>query len=159
MPPRTPSPGRWAVTDIDLSVKVSRDALGLAALELTQAPYYVAATPFLGTAITWDRQTVNSRWVDSDYTTSRRRGTIQEQMAVEVQCDTMFDLQNAMQTLVDAFTQDNYTLTVTVDGQIWAYDCEAADYTNLMWTAPRLSACQGQMLLAVPRRPVAVSGF
>lgn len=147
------------MTDIALSVKVNRDKLGLIPLELNAPPYYLASAPFLGTQVTWDRQVASSRWVDGDVTTSRRRGQVQEQMAVEVQCASMFDLRNAMDEVIDAFLQDFYTLTVNVDGSIWVYDCEAADYTNLMWTTPRLVAHQGQVLFAIPRRPVAAVGF
>jgi hypothetical protein len=147
------------VTDVDLSVKVSRDALGLLPLELADDPYYLASTPFLGSQVTWDRQQVSSRFVEGDYTTSRRRGNVVEQLAVEVKTSSTFDLSNAMEVLIDAFAQDNYTLTVTIDGQIWAYACESADYQNAMWTTPRLAAHQGQAVFSVPRKPLAVSGF
>ena len=147
------------MTDVDLSVEINRDALALLPLEIADGnPYYVA-TQFLGTGISWDRQTVSSRWVDGDYTVSRRRGNVTEQVAVEVACASTAALLLATETLIAAFTQDSYTMTVTIDGQIWAYACEAADYQSLQWTTPRLSAHQGQVLFGVPRRPLALAGF
>lgn len=146
------------MTDVDLSVEINRDALALDPLILGDGnPYYIA-TQFLGAGVTWDRQQVSSRWVDGDFTTSRRRANVTEQIAVEVVCPDMFTLQNAVETLIDAFVQDFYLMTTTVDGQLWTYQCEAADYQNAMWNTPRLAACQGQIIFSVPRRPVAVSG-
>jgi hypothetical protein len=147
------------VTDVDLSVEVNRDALALLPLEIADGNPYFVSTQFLGTGISWDRQTVSSRWVDGDYTVSRRRGNVVEQVAVEVRCASTLALRLATEVLIAAFTQDNYTMTVTVDGQVWAYQCEAADYQALQWSTPRLAAHQGQMLFGVPRRPIALAGF
>lgn len=147
------------VTDVDLSVEINRDALALLPLEIADGhPYYVA-TQFLGSGVAWDRQTVASRWVDGDFTTSRRRGNVTEQVAVEVACASTAALLLATEVLIAAFTQDAFTMTVTIDGRIWAYQCEAADYQSLQWSTPRLSAHQGQVLFGVPRRPVALAGF
>ena len=147
------------MTDVNISCKVNRDALALLPLEIADGNPYYLATQFMGAAVSWDRQTVSSRWVEGDYTTSRRRGNVTEQVAVEIRCVSTLALQLAMDALIDAFTQDNYTMTITIDGRIWAYQCEAADYTNMMWTTPRLAAHQGQVVFGVPRRPVALAGF
>jgi hypothetical protein len=146
------------MADIDLSVVINRDALALQPLDIAVSPYYLAATPFLGASVSWDRQTVSSRWVDGDTTTSRRRGTVMEPLAVEIMAPDMATLKDYVQTLIEAFCQDAYTMTIRVDGELWIYNCEAADYTNLMWTTPRLVAAQGQVQLTVPRRPVAAVG-
>ena len=146
------------MADLDLSVEVNRDLLALDPLDIAAPPYYLASTPFLGASVAWDRQTVSSRWVDGDVVTSRRRGTVMEQIAVEVVAEDMATLKAYVQTVIAAFVQDAYTMTITIDGQLWVYNCEAADYTNLMWTTPRLVAAQGQIQFSVPRRPVAAVG-
>lgn len=147
------------MTDIDISCLVSRDSLGLDPLEIADGNPYYLATQFLGAGVSWDRQQVSSRWVDGDITTSRRRGNVSEQVGVEILAGDMLTLKIYMQALVDAFIQDAYTMTVTLDGQIFGYTCEAADYQNAMWNTPRLAACQGQIMFGVPRRPVALAGF
>jgi hypothetical protein len=146
------------MADLDLSVEVNRDALALTPLDIAQPPYYLAASPFLSSQVSWDRQTVSSRWIDGEVTTSRKRGMVMETIAVEVVATDMATLQDYMQTLIEALCQDTYTMTITVDGTLWVYNCEAADYTNLMWTTPRLVAAQGQAQFTVPRRPVAAVG-
>jgi hypothetical protein len=146
------------MADIVLSALVSRDALGLLPLEIADGNPYYLATQFMGAAVAWDRQSVTSRWVDGDYTVSRRRANVIEQVGVETLADTMLQLRARLTTLIEAFTQDHFVFTITVDGAIFAYDCEAADYTNSMWTTPRLASCQGQVLFSVPRRPIAVAG-
>lgn len=147
------------MTDVNISCLISRDALGLDPLEIADGHPYYLSTQFLGAGVSWDRQTASSRWVDGDTTTSRRRGNVTEQVAVEIMAGGAFDLQNFMQALIDAFVQDTFTMTVTLDGQIWGYTCEAADYQNAMWNTPRLAAYQGQIVFNVPRRPVALAGF
>jgi hypothetical protein len=144
--------------DVNISAVVNRDMLGLLPLELADGSPYLLATQFLGAGVTWDRQTVASRWVDGDYTVSRRRGNVSEQIAIEIVAADMLSLRSAMTTLIEAFTQDHFTLTVTVEGVVFAYDCEAGDYTNAMWNTPRLAASRGQVVFTVPRRPIAAAG-
>jgi hypothetical protein len=146
------------MADVNISAVINRDLLGLLPLELADGNPYLLSSQFLGAAVTWDRQTVGSRWVDGDYTVSRRRANVSEQIAIEVVADNMLDLRTAMMTLINAFTQDHFTLTVTVDGVVFAYDCEAGDYTNAMWNTPRLAASRGQVVFTVPRRPIAAAG-
>lgn len=146
------------MTDVDLSVLINRDLLGLGELEIASDPVYYLAPTFLGGNVQWDRQSASSRWVDGDYTTSRRRGTVMEAVQVEIKCATLVEVQAAMQVLIDAFTQDHYTMTITAGSALYVYDCESADYQNAMWTTPRLASPQGQIVFNVPRRPVASVG-
>jgi hypothetical protein len=146
------------MADVNISAVINRDLLGLLPLELADGHPYLLATQFLGAAVTWDRQSVSSRWVDGDYTVSRRRANVSEQIGIEIATATMLELRTAMATLIDAFTQDHFTLTVTVEGVVFAYDCEAGDYTNAMWNTPRLAASRGQVVFTVPRRPIAAAG-
>lgn len=146
------------MSDIDISVTVSRDALGLPPLEIASAIDYYCTPQFLGAAVQWDRQQVSSRWLDGDVTTARRRKSVTEQIGVEVRGPNLKAVQTSINTLIDAFCQDSFTLTVTADGAVRAYACEAADYQDLSWTTPRLAGAAGQVLLQVPRQPVALKG-
>lgn len=144
--------------DVELSVTVSRDALGLPPLEIASSPDYYLSTQFMGSAVQWDRQQVSSQWLDGAVTTSRHRQMITEQIAVEVTGADLPGVQEKLAVLIEAFIQASYVLTIIAGGATRSYRCEAADYQDLSWTTPRLSAAQGQVLLQVPRQPVALSG-
>jgi hypothetical protein len=146
------------MNDVELSVTVSREALGLPPLEIASSPDYYIGTQFLGVAVAWDRQQVNSRWLDGAVTTSRHRQTVMDQIGVEVKGPNLGTVHRLIDELVEAFIQDTFVLTVTADGATRSYQCEAADYQDASWTTPRMAAAQGQILLTVPRQPVARSG-
>lgn len=144
--------------DVVLSVKISRTLLGLASLEIASGSNYYIGTQFLGAAVPWERQQVSSQWLDGAVTTSRHRQMVTEQIAVEVVATTLPLVQAAIKTLIEAFQQNSFTMTVVAGGATRVYQCEAADYQDLSWTTPRLAGAQGQVLLQVPRQPVALSG-
>jgi hypothetical protein len=146
------------MADVDLSVTISRTALGLSPLEIASGDDYYIGTQFLGAAVQWERQQTTSQWLDGAVTTSRHRSAVTEQIAVEVTADTLVAVQAAINTLIQAFVQNSFTMTVVAGGATRVYRCEAADYQDLSWTTPRLSGAQGQVLLQVPRQPVALSG-
>jgi hypothetical protein len=146
------------MSDVELSVTVTRAALGLGPLEIATSREYYLSTQFLGAGVQWDRQQVSSIWLDGAVTTSRHRQMVTEQLAVEVVGDDLPAVQDRINELVAAFIQDSYVMTVKAGGTTRSYRCEAADYQDLSWTTPRLAAAQGQVLLSVPRQPVALTG-
>lgn len=145
-------------SDLQLSVTVTRDALGLQPLEVANSEDYYCSPQFLGAAVQWNRQQVQSQWLDGAVTTSRRRNMVTEQIGIEVVGDTLDGLQAKMNTLISAFIQDSYQLAVATPGTLRIYQCEAADYQDASWTTPRQVACQGQIVFSVPRQPVALAG-
>jgi hypothetical protein len=144
--------------DVALTVTISRAALGLPPLEIATSPDYYIGTQFLGAAVQWERQQVGSVFLDGMVTTNRHRQMVTEQIAVEITCDNLGQVQAKIIELIQAFIQDSFTMTVHADNSTRVYNCEAADYQDMSWTTPRLSGAQGQVLLSVPRQPVAVSG-
>jgi hypothetical protein len=146
------------MSDVDLSVTISRTALGLGPLEIATSREYYLGTQFLGAAVQWDRQQVTSQWLDGAVTTSRHRQMVTEQLAVEVVGGDLREVQDRINELVRAFLQDSYVMTVKAGGSTRSYRCETADYQDLSWTTPRLAGAQGQVVLSVPRQPVALSG-
>lgn len=144
--------------DVALSVKISRTALGLAPLEIASGADYYIGTQFLGAAVQWDRQQTSSIWLDGAVTTSRHRQMVTEQIAVEITAASLVAVQTLIQTLIQAFLQNTFVMTVIAAGATRSYRCETADYQDMSWTTPRLAGAQGQVLLQVPRQPVALSG-
>jgi hypothetical protein len=144
--------------DVELSVTVSRDLLGLPPLEIATSPDYYLGSQFLGAAVQWDRQQVTSRWMDGSTTVSRHRQMVTEPIAVEITGPDLLEVQRLTNQLIAAFLQNSFVLTVVAAGSTRRYQCEAADYQNLGWTTPRLAAAQSQVLLQVPRQPVPLVG-
>lgn len=143
--------------DIALSVQLSRDALGLAPLEIADRNPYYLSPQFLGAQVTWNRQKASSPFVDGEVTTQRSRQNVTENIGVEIVASSMLELQAYTEELIEAFLQSRYTMTVITDGATFGYRCETADY-QVLWTTSRLVAKQGQVVFAVPRQPVALVG-
>lgn len=142
------------MSDLALSVLVSRSALGLSDLDINDHIDYIVAGPeFLGGQQSWDRTQVSSPFADGEVTTMRRRQNVQENIVLEVLGDTTSEVHSNAQTVIDAFSQDAFTITVSINGASTAYHCEASDY-KLITSGPRYSAQQIQVLFVVPRKPI-----
>jgi len=159
------------LTDLDLSVTVSRHNLGLDLLQINdQVVYRCAATPFLGESMSWTRNQLTSAYIDGAVTVNRARQMVNEQVAVEVsgrnaampkRAPTQLQAQLNMAVLIEAFTQDSFVLELLLgDGTgaaRYSYQCEAAD-VQVAWASPRAIAMQNQVVFTVPRQPVPISG-
>ena len=140
------------MTDLPMSVLISRTLLGLADLEINDFVNYYVAPQFLGAINEWDRVQATSAYVDGAATVQRKLQMVQEQVVVEVMGGDSAELQDNCVAITEAFTQDNFTMTVTIDGIVKVYACEAAGY-QLAWTGPRLIEHQGQLTFTMPRQP------
>lgn len=145
---------RPVTVDVSLFVTVTRDLLGLSPLEIASSPDYYIGTQFLGAQVQWERQQVSSNWLDGAVTVSRHRGAVTEQIAVEILGGSLNSVRIKMITLINAFVQDNFRMTVVAGDSTRIYQCEAADYQDASWNTPRMSGAQGQILFSVPRQPL-----
>jgi hypothetical protein len=146
------------MTDLSVVAHVTRSQLGLANLAINDHTTYVIAGPaIMGGAISWDRKTVNAPWVDGDITVARRRQNVMEQLQVYVTGSDQGAMMTNLRTLRDAFTQDRYTLQITVGSAQNAWDCEAADYSVLYDTAHAYNR-YAVATFQIPRKPVPLVG-
>lgn len=143
--------------ELSMGVVLTRDLLGLGDLAINDHLNYYIGPQFLGSMVSWNRQQATSPFIDGAVTTYRTRSQVTEQVLVEVLGDSAAELHTNLAALVAAVCQDAYRLNVSVDGQSWAYACEAADY-QVAWAGPRLVARQVQVSLGIPRSPVPISG-
>lgn len=143
--------------DLTLSVLVSRTILGLSDLQINDHTNYFIAPGSFGGAVTWNRTQVQSPYIDGAVTVNRTRNMVNDAINVEVRGNDTAGVHTNLQALLNAFIQDNYTITVSVNGSSRQYACEAADY-HAEWTGPRWVANQIQVALTVPRFPVPISG-
>lgn len=145
------------MTDLSLTVLVTRGALGLGDLDINDHVNYYVTPTFLGGQVSWDRVEVTSPFIDGSVTVNRRRSKVQENIGIEVLGDSQADLATNLAALIAAFTQDGFALNIGVGAQAYQYACEAADY-QLTWSGPRSIARQALVAFTVPRQPNPIAG-
>lgn len=146
------------MADISISAVVSRDNLALSDLDINDKTNYVVAGPeVFGGNVTWDRKQVSSPVVDGEVTTYRRKMNVQDNLAVYVSADTQANLFTKIRTLIDAFTQDRYTLQFNIGGAVIQWDCESADYSVQIDNA-HMKAMYAKVTFMFIRKPNALSG-
>lgn len=139
--------------DLIMSVEVSRDSMGLDPLEINDHLDYAFASPELfGGQQAWERKQTNSPYVDGDFTVTRRRQNVTEDINIEVFGANNSEVTSNARKLINAFSQDSFTVTLCLNQVYSEYTCEAADY-KVIGTGPRWVAKQIQVVLSVPRKP------
>ena len=144
---------------LGMGVSVTRTQLGLPVLNINDHNAYYVADTFLGGQMAWNRNQVTSPYVDGSVTVNRTRSMVTEQIVVEVLGGpSQALLQANVATLIAAFSQDSYLLSITLpQATTYQYLCEAADY-QVSWTSPRFFAKQLQVTFSMPRQPIALVG-
>lgn len=111
-----------------LSCTISRALLGLPDLELNASPYRVVSLSPGGQD--WDRQVAKSPYLDGEVTTQRTRTSPEVELTERVTEATEAALMASYGVLVDAFNQDEFVFTLTIDGAVRSWYGEAADRRN-----------------------------
>lgn len=147
------------MTDLSISALVSRTQLSLANLDINDHVKYVLAGPlaFSG-AVQWNRTQVEAPWVDGQITTERHRVNTTESLGVYVAGTSMADLDANLGTLIEAFSQDRFTFQLVVGGANHAWDCEAADVSQVLYDTAHAVAKYVTVTFAVPRKPIPLAG-
>jgi hypothetical protein len=155
------------MASFDFQIFVSRAQLGLGDLNCNDGyNYRMSGGDLYQGQVTWERQTAKSPYVEGEFTTNRRRNNVQEVLTFDVYPGTSagisgmtaYALQANIQQIVQAFTQDSFTIETyaarsTTWEQDWIWNCEAADYSVKM-TNSRMVAQLGQVSFNVIRNPV-----
>ena len=142
------------------AASVTRPILGLANLNLNDHVNYYVSNSIFGGTVSWRRQTVQSPWIEGQFTVGAVRDQVEDKFVVEVlggTANTQTSLQTNLQTLVAAFSQSYFNLTVQLDSAYYTYACEASDYT-MDWTNTRWIAKQVQVSFNLRRSPVPING-
>jgi hypothetical protein len=145
------------MTDISVNAKVTRTDLGLGDLDINTSPYRIAGPQIMEGTTSWDRNQVNSPWTEGDITISRRRGNVTSQLTIYVSGTDTANMMANIRTLVDAFTQDRFTLQINMGTSVNQWDCESADYTVLMDTV-HVYNLYAQVSFSIQRKPVPLLG-
>lgn len=143
--------------DIALSVTVTRTELGLGDLEINDGTTYICTPKLDPGAVSYRREQVKSPFVDGTFTISRVKDQTEFQLVVDVLGSTHSAMQSAVGTLIDAMTQDEFTLKVVIDGATYSWTCEAGDYA-MGWSNAHFASTRTAVAFTLPRKPVPASG-
>lgn len=141
---------------LTVTATVTRGDLGLSDLNINDHNNYSIAPNTMGGATSWDRNQVSSPWVDGEITISRRRSNVMEPVLVNVYGVSQPDMLANLQTLVDAFCQNSFTMIIKLGSATYQYSCEAADY-SIEW-GYKMHSTQCMANFQVPRHPIPTSG-
>lgn len=146
------------MTDLNVIAKVTRAQLGLQDLYINDhSKYVIAGLDILSGTVSWQRQQVSAPWVDGDVTVARRRSSVMEPLTVYVAGTNQADLNTNIGTLLAAFTQDRYTLSIAIGSQQHDWDCEAADYSVKINTV-YVKSVYVPVTFQIMRKPVPLTG-
>jgi hypothetical protein len=145
------------MTDLSTTVLVRRAALGLSDLNINNQTDYIVAVPFLGGTMAWDKRSVMSQWVDGDVLITKRKQMVLQEMNVFVVGTTQAEIMSKISTLLQAVSQENYTIRAGVGSMVAEWICDPADYqvdvTNYHWTQHKV-----KVRLSVPCQPNPLQG-
>lgn len=136
---------------------LSRTELGLFPLPINDHLNYILNDEQFGGTVTWNRQTTKSPYVDGEITVGRTLAEVEERLSIDCLADSSFLLQQNIAQLVRAISQSRYVLTIYENDAVWAFDCEAADYT-VGWEKSRRMVYRATVQLLVRRRPKLLTG-
>lgn len=145
------------MTDLSVVAKVTRTYLDLEDLDINTGYYRIAGPDIMSGQVTWQRQQVSAPWVDGEVTVARRRGNVMEPLTVYVTGSDQSTLNTNIQDLIWAFTQDRYTLSITIGAQQHDWDCEAADYSVRVST-PYMKSLYVPVTFQIMRKPLPLLG-
>lgn len=133
-------------------VTVTRAELALGPLDINDHLNFIVADKIMGGQATWNRQTAKSPFVDGEFTVHRSRAQLKDQMSVQVLGDTQTTMQANLATVIAAFTQFRFQMTLALEDGTRIYNCETADYT-VDWDRLRWMSRQVLVTFDIPRYP------
>ncbi len=138
---------------------VTRTELSLTNLSLLDPGVYRIGREALEAGmVTWRRQLVTSPFVHGAYEVGAVKDQVQgASLLIRVWGTSQSNLQSRVTTLLAAFTQSTYDITVGLDGTLWTWRCMRADYKIGFPDSVRRQTV-APVTLSFPRHPVAVAG-
>lgn len=147
--------------DFEGHVAISRTSLGLGTLHLRPDTGYRISRNGIGPGgQEFERSHASSIYVNGDYLTHKRKGMQRVQMVVRVTAANANQLHSRIQSLVEAVDQYQFTMTVTIDGIVFEWKCEAADWVigdSGAWDDLMLRSNTQYVSLDIPRFPDGVA--
>lgn len=146
------------MADLTLAGSVTRSLLGLGDLNINDyTSYFLSAQMDFGEK-RYQRNAQGSPYMRGEVTVNRTEKQRIRNIGVEVLGTSHANLESNLQALLDAFDQDSYNLTLTINGTTRTYVCEAADYSLPGWVSGRIVGRVVLVQFSVPTRPIPVAG-
>lgn len=111
-----------------MTVTIGRDELGLNDLKLSFPPYVVQEVG--GGERVIDRQVATAPTIDGAVTVHSRREQVTETLQVAVFGDDTIAAKANLDALKEALEQDEFDLTIDINGAEFVYRCEEADFSH-----------------------------
>jgi len=142
---------------VTISAVVTRDDLGQPDLDINDLVNYFIGPRFDPGGVIWEREQATSRYIHGSVTVGRKKATADYTLPIDVKGATFAELNQAKETLIEAFEQDSFRVTMTFDGIVYSWQCEAADY-SVNWDHVYIHNRRLQMSFSFPRQPVPIFG-
>lgn len=142
----------------EVTMSITRTHLGLPLLALNDhVNYALANNSFGGGANQWQIQWADSKYVDGQVMVSRKLGNVQDTFSFWVTGANHAEVVSNIQQLIQAFSQETFTLTIQYEGNNHQYECYAADH-SIERISAHYEANQIKVTFTVPRRPLPTTG-
>jgi hypothetical protein len=145
------------MTDITLAGTITRTTLALADLDINDHLNFILGVPLLGGQGKYDRNKTGGSYMEGEVTVNRKMPNITEIVTVEVRGAAWSDVMANALLVRQAFTQDNFVLNITINGNAHSWQCEAADWSYDL-SQGRIASGMPKFTFEVPRRPIALAG-
>lgn len=139
---------------------VTRTELGQADLSLEDPGIYRIVSVGPG-PLSWRRERITSPYIHGESLVGAVKETAAMSLSIRVLGTSAASLNTRTATLLRAFEQFNYQLTLVLDGVIWTWDCQPADYAGGdggEFEPNLLRAFQQVYRFSIPRDPVPIAG-
>lgn len=140
---------------------VTRSELSLAALDLQQAGIYEILPGSGPGGLSWRRQTVRSVMMHGEALVGAVKDVQVAPLGVRVYGTTQSQLWSRVRTLLDAFEQFSYSLTLVIGGITFTWECQPADSVvgeGGEFQKFHLMSLQTDVQLTIPRSPIPTAG-
>ena len=148
--------------DLSVSASVTRAEMSLAPLSIEVANQYRIMRSTLGPgAVSWRKQTATSPYVHGAILVGAVKDIGLATLGVRVMAPSDSTLWARVDTLVRAFEQFTYDLSVTIDGSTFTWRCQPADYSvgdSGVFQEFHLMSHQQEVRFTIPRHPTPVAG-
>lgn len=146
------------MSDLTISGFVTRPELAMADLALHTASVYEIVSIDPGQAIQ-RRTTASSPFVQGETLVSSVKEQTRLAMRIRVKGTSQATLESRTATLLAAFDQFHYEISVTIEGTVHRWACDAADFGPVSGIDKfGIAMLQQEYGFDIPRHPVPVTG-
>ena len=149
------------MADLDISGYITRDELSLADLDLNTDTYKIIRDMWGPGVVQMEKQRVASPYINGSFPVSQKKQQVEMPLGIRVTGTGYTDCLNKVNTLLRAFEQFEYELSITVEGTEFKYTSEAADYSfgdGGMFQTFHMMAYKQEVRFLIPRRPTPLEG-